>query len=482
MNGTIPIVQVNEDDPAENVLDLKEYIWDPDGHGLEFSVVGPRSYEWYAMVENGVVSFDLNGDIGENWFGELIFSGHCRGPGKDGVWETEDDTDVFYFDVVLEVAPVNDAPSIDAIVVNGTRHIPDENGFVFHLEFGEPFMGEIEWTDIDGDDVLLELEEPSHGLTLFNGTLMLTTFDDVSLIATNLTIMDDNGSAVQRVHLTINIYVQTETSLTGISFDGKNVSIYREGDHINMTIFEREEWTIYFIFENGTQSSIIELDDPHDMISISGTTATVFGVEVTDEVALFTAELGWKGNREWDSYRTVYFHLTVLNVNRPPVGLGIDAEGPFYLNETVEFTVTAAVDPDGDPLAYTVDWGDGSRAEEWTPGEELTHVFTGKGQFIVHITVEDRWGAILTSTVSLDIQERSGPGPDDDDDVDDDDVKDERSGDLYFIIAIITILLVGILIGAILLLVRGRGDEDDEYYEEVEGDPLMATLSRSLEE
>ncbi|MGA1820354.1 MAG: hypothetical protein ACMUHU_05025 [Thermoplasmatota archaeon] len=375
MNGTIPIVRAYEDEPAENVLDLKEYIWDPDGHGLEYSVAGPRSYEWQAAVENGMVSFDLNGDIGENWSGELNFSGHCRGPGKDGVWETEDDTEVFEFDMVLQVLPVNDDPVLEAIVVNGTRHTPGENGFTFHLEYGEPFIGEIEWSDVDGDDVLLGLEEPGNGLTLINGTLMLTAYDDVSLIATNLTIMDDNDSAVQRFQLTINISVQSETSLTGISLDGKNVLIYREGDHINMTIFEREEWTIYFIFENATQSSIIELDDPHDIISISGTTAIVVGIDVAEEIDLFTAVLGWKGNTGWGTYRTLNFHLTVLNVNRAPDGLAIDAEGPFYVNESIVFNVTEAVDPDGDALTYTYDWGDGSVTGEWMHGEEFSHVF-----------------------------------------------------------------------------------------------------------
>ena len=65
----------------------------------------------------------------------------------------------------------------------------------------------------------------------------------------------------------------------------------------------------------------------------------------------------------------------------------------------VDFDATSSSDPEGDPLQYVWDFGDGSTST----GILASHVFTSDTArvFTVLLTVTDRWGA--TDTVSVQV-------------------------------------------------------------------------------
>ncbi|MGA1847919.1 MAG: PKD domain-containing protein, partial [Thermoplasmatota archaeon] len=471
----IPTIFAYEDEKLSHALDLTEYIHDPDNPVLDFHIdQGPVGYssQWSASLgglKNSTnVSFTPNLVQWKDWSGTIVFTGWARSPGPDNIFGTEDDPpELFDFEITLVVLPVNDAPSLDAIIVDGTRYNRTENGFEFELEAGEPFMGEIIWSDVDGDEVTIGLEQPSNGLVLINYTLIMGSYGSEELIATNLIITDGNGSDLQRIPLTIHIDLPSPPALLGVSFDNVNIDIPFNGEFINITVKEREERTIYFIFENAPEAYLIDLRNPGKppgMLNVSRRSAVVLGAEVRNASEDFEFEMGWFLDNESDGYYGFKLIVTVLNVNRAPTGLDIYAEGPFYLNDEVVFTVTPAVDPDDDLLVYSIDWDDGTGPGYWTPGDELKHTFTSTGEFVVTITVEDIWGATLASSILIDVEPGEAA---DDDDTDDDDVQGEND-DLGLVIAIIAVVVILIMIGFVIFFLRSPDREEDEEEDEEE--------------
>ena len=61
------------------------------------------------------------------------------------------------------------------------------------------------------------------------------------------------------------------------------------------------------------------------------------------------------------------------------------------VNETVAFDASASVDPEGDPLIYAWDFGDGTTQEVSWPQAE--HRFAVAGTYVVQLTVRDHEGA-----------------------------------------------------------------------------------------
>ena len=63
--------------------------------------------------------------------------------------------------------------------------------------------------------------------------------------------------------------------------------------------------------------------------------------------------------------------------------------GPYRSEDVVSFDGTASYDPDGDPLTYAWDLGDGSTAT----GAQPTHTYAADGTYTVTLTVTDARGA-----------------------------------------------------------------------------------------
>ena len=84
--------------------------------------------------------------------------------------------------------------------------------------------------------------------------------------------------------------------------------------------------------------------------------------------------------------------------NTPPIArVGADPTLGPGTSLTVTFSSAGSVDPDGDPISFAWDFGDGNSSNEADP----THTFTSSGVFNAVLTVTDINGASTTDTVSI---------------------------------------------------------------------------------
>jgi len=139
---------------------------------------------------------------------------------------------------------------------------------------------------------------------------------------------------------------------------------------------------------------------------INGGTATINGATVT-----YTPPLNWSGadiftytisdGRGGTATATVT--VTVNPINHPPtVTLGADQTGGS-LPLAVVFTATAS-DPDGDPLTYAWNFGDGTTKPSGSASE--SHTYQTTGTFTASVTVSD---GQATAQASLTIAPSVGP-------------------------------------------------------------------------
>ena len=110
--------------------------------------------------------------------------------------------------------------------------------------------------------------------------------------------------------------------------------------------------------------------------------------------ALYIAEEGdrWTGNSESQITRVTY-----RRGNRPPQPALSANRTAGKLPLEVAFDASASRDPDGGPLTFTWDFGDGKKAE----GVQAMHAFTTAGVWPVTLTVSDAQGAAATAVVNL---------------------------------------------------------------------------------
>lgn len=91
--------------------------------------------------------------------------------------------------------------------------------------------------------------------------------------------------------------------------------------------------------------------------------------------------------------------------NRPPTAaIGVAPEGQVLSGvTTITFTASAS-DPDGDPLSYRWDFGDGGLGSEVA----VTHVYQTEGTFAPSLTVTDGRGGTVTARASVTARTLSG--------------------------------------------------------------------------
>jgi hypothetical protein len=94
-----------------------------------------------------------------------------------------------------------------------------------------------------------------------------------------------------------------------------------------------------------------------------------------------------------------------LPANRPPIpAIGISPPGEALPGiTTLTFTATAS-DPDGDPLTFNWDLGDGATAA----GSTASHLFRSEGTFRVVLTASDGRGGTATTSASVTVRGLSG--------------------------------------------------------------------------
>jgi PKD repeat protein len=96
--------------------------------------------------------------------------------------------------------------------------------------------------------------------------------------------------------------------------------------------------------------------------------------------------------------------IRVLN-NAPSAAFTLWPPDPFT-DEAVSFDASLSSDPDGDPLTYAWDFGDGATAQ----GRIVQHTYKKEGQYVVILTVSDPSGAQARATRLLRVEACEGSG------------------------------------------------------------------------
>jgi outer membrane protein OmpA-like peptidoglycan-associated protein len=90
--------------------------------------------------------------------------------------------------------------------------------------------------------------------------------------------------------------------------------------------------------------------------------------------------------------------------NRQPV-CRLIAPAQAQVGEAVTLDASASSDPDGDPLSYTWDFGDGTPPTKTTMAR-TTHSYARLGGYTVKVTVEDGRGGSCTATAPLPVVQK----------------------------------------------------------------------------
>lgn len=96
--------------------------------------------------------------------------------------------------------------------------------------------------------------------------------------------------------------------------------------------------------------------------------------------------------------------IRVLN-NPPQAAFSVWPEDP-WTKEPVSFDASRSTDPEGYPLTYLWDFGDGGSAE----GKVVQHAYEKGGEYVVILTVRDPSGAEARATKLLRVEECSSGG------------------------------------------------------------------------
>ena len=91
--------------------------------------------------------------------------------------------------------------------------------------------------------------------------------------------------------------------------------------------------------------------------------------------------------------------LATLGLNEAPtVQLNIEPSGAVREGDTVTFSAAGSSDPDGDPLAFTWNFGDGNVGS----GLTTSHVYTSTGTFNVKLTAADgNYETTITKNITI---------------------------------------------------------------------------------
>jgi PKD repeat protein len=142
------------------------------------------------------------------------------------------------------------------------------------------------------------------------------------------------------------------------------------------------------IFFGDYGSGILRRYDP------AGGTATQFATGAEGWVDLESAPAGLSYARRGDLiYASIGFspgdgeigRISYTTGNRPPVAAATASPGDGQPPLPVQFDGTGSSDPDGDPLAYLWDFGDGTHGT----GPNPAHTYTVRGRYTARLTVGD---------------------------------------------------------------------------------------------
>jgi chitodextrinase len=134
------------------------------------------------------------------------------------------------------------------------------------------------------------------------------------------------------------------------------------------------------------EGSTSELDDP------TSATPEIFA----DRVGEYVFRLVVYDGELYSNPDTVI--ITSIIPNQNPIA---NPDGPYtgFIDVAVQFNGSGSYDPDGDPIAYSWDFGDGGSGTGIVP----THIYSNTGIYTITLSVEDGRGGIGTDQTTVEI-------------------------------------------------------------------------------
>jgi PKD repeat protein len=162
-----------------------------------------------------------------------------------------------------------------------------------------------------------------------------------------------------------------------------------------------QNWIKRLTFDaNGNVNGVFNFEPPDG--SVDGPYGDIVYLTEGPDGALYYLDLGYSdvgGTFGVSKLRRISYSAS----NQAPIATAAAdvTSGPAPL--AVNFSSAGSVDPEGQPLAYSWDFGDGTTSTAANPA----HTYTGAGQYTVRLTVSD--GTSSTISTPLTIQAGSPP-------------------------------------------------------------------------
>src|SRR4029450_7909274 len=157
----------------------------------------------------------------------------------------------------------------------------------------------------------------------------------------------------------------------------------------------RQNWIKRLTFDaNGNVNGVFNFE-PADG-SVDGPSGALLELTEGPEAALYYVDLGYSdisGQFGVSKIRRIEF----INSNQPPVvaASASPAQGPTPL--TVAFSSNGSSDPEGQPLSYSWNFGDGTTSTQANP----SHTYTLAGPYQARLTVSDGVNSTLSTPIAI---------------------------------------------------------------------------------
>ena len=362
---------------------------------------------------------------------------------------TDDDNATASSTLTYEV--LNIAPTIDEMrfSIDGIPYLPGEDGT---WEIDESIMASLA---IDGDDTLSDKES------------LLITWSPSDLDQ-NWTITTSGPSSSIDVSWdtaglhSITVFVTDDDNERSSVVQGfvrvNNIAPVMDTLPAQLALFENENT---FGLLNATAFDLADQDDLVFCWDLQASVDNDENGDSTDDCDVEEADLNYEWSTSgvriltanvWDDDGARDSKTVSINiVNRPPIAKITEPEGGFVITqgESITFSGMESIDSPTDRLGLTFRWDDPNTAgtTEDGFGENYTIKFERSGTFIVNLTVIDDDGIESRATVSVKVNE----------------VVTEGYFGVSNTIAASGVLAMIIMALLAVLLIRGRGDNSEDY-------------------
>ncbi len=180
----------------------------------------------------------------------------------------------------------------------------------------------------------------------------------------------------------------------GTSFPASYQNSYFFGDYA-------QHWIKHLYFDaNGQVANVLNFEPPNG--APFGPYGDIVKLVEGPDGAVYYLDIGYSDN-SGEFGLSKLRRVRYVNTNQPPVALSAADTTTGDVPLTVHFTSAGSADPEGLPVTYAWDFGDGTTSTQANP----THLYTTAGKYTVRLAVSD--GVNTTNAIPLTIQAGRSP-------------------------------------------------------------------------